>query len=56
MSLYDIVQWITVGIIVALAVMYLIKRLRADSRDECGSCELKDNCNKKKNSTKNKNF
>lgn len=50
MSGSDIVQWIAVGVIVGIAAVYLIRRLRSDARgDGCGSCELKDNCNKKKN-------
>ncbi|MBD5245803.1 MAG: hypothetical protein HDS55_03525 [Barnesiella sp.] len=50
MSLYDIVQWFTVGVIVALSAVYLYSRIRSDVREGgCGSCELKDNCNKKKN-------
>ncbi|MDE7154509.1 MAG: hypothetical protein K2O00_08755 [Muribaculaceae bacterium] len=54
MSISDILQWVAVGAIVGIAVVYLVRRLRSDARgDGCGSCELKDNCNKKKN---NKNF
>ena len=50
MSLYDIIQWFTVGVIVALSAVYLYSRIRSDVRGGgCGSCELKDNCNKKKN-------
>lgn len=53
MTLNGILQWMTVGAIVAVAVIYLIHRLRSNVRDGgCGSCELKDNCNKKKNNKK----
>lgn len=50
---YDIIQWITVGVVIALAVAYAVRRIRRNMRDgECCSCELKDNCNKKKNNKK----
>lgn len=37
-------QWIAVGILVILAVVFFVRRLR---KDPCRGCALSDKCNRK---------
>ena len=49
-------QYIIVGIIIVVAVVYIFRRLFSDDSD-CAGCEIKDCCKKKKKKNKkNKNI
>lgn len=50
----ETLQYIIVGIIVVVAVVYIFRRLFSKDSD-CAGCEIKDCCKKKKNK-KNKNI
>ncbi|MCI5784380.1 MAG: FeoB-associated Cys-rich membrane protein [Bacteroidales bacterium] len=47
-------QYIIVGIIIVVAVVYIFRRLFSDDSD-CAGCEIKDCCKKKKDK-RNKNI
>ncbi len=39
-----IIQWATVGIILIIVVLYIIKKIRRKGRGACSCCELNDLC------------
>ena len=48
MTLNSVLQWVAVALILRMAIVYIVRKLRRDKG--CGSCELKDKCDKLKKS------
>ena len=48
MTLNSVLQWVAVALILIMAIVYIVRKLRRDKG--CGSCELKDKCDKLKKS------
>ncbi|MEE0978462.1 MAG: FeoB-associated Cys-rich membrane protein [Muribaculaceae bacterium] len=46
MTLNLILQWVAVAIILIMALIYIVRKMRRNKG--CGSCELKDKCDKLK--------
>lgn len=44
----DILQWAAVAAILAIAVIYIVRRVSGKKRNGCGHCELSDCCSSRR--------
>ncbi len=44
----DILQWAAVAAILAIAVVYIVRRVSGKKRNGCGHCELSDCCSSRR--------